>query len=412
MKNNPLAFRNTLRNVLLLFLIATLLVTIFSAVVVYVASFELSKREVDKIVTRMHEDIRYKNGFWDLYYLNSDPLLPGSYSHYILATQGYVIERWRPINGFIDTANLDHILQFQTIQTVTSPANETWRVYSQPLKQGESVVGGIFVSRYIGEGDDIAIIDKRLAQDMQFVKNKVRVNGETIDTSKLDVRETQYDISIKIVDKYNTIVSKTNNSNSIDRAPNYIDSSYVRRQLEAPRYRTIYDSVTNEPFLIVTSSVFDEQNKVVGVIIVGKSLTFLFELLGAYIVAMLLFTLILIPFVVYFYKKRYPGNAVKNISFDTTDGILRIDSSKIEIPGDTHQYHVLYCLFKNEDHMCTAEDISDQFGDADGNIWRRVYDVMLILNKKTEPYLEDKFIIIRNKKFLINPILHTKISKL
>ena len=145
------------------------------------------------------------------------------------------------------------------------------------------------------------------------------------------MRETQYDISIKIVDKYNTIVSKTNNSNSIDRAPNYIDSSYVRRQLEAPRYRTIYDSVTNEPFLMVTSSVRDEQNKVVGVIIVGKSLTFLFELLGTYLLAMFALTLILIPFVVYFYKKRYPGNAVKNISFDTADGILHIDSSKIEI---------------------------------------------------------------------------------
>lgn len=409
---SPMAFRNTLRNVLLLFLMATLLVTLFSSVVVYVASIELSKREVEKIVSRMHEDIRYKNGVWDLYYLNSDPLLPGSYSHYILTTEGYVIERWRPINGFIDTANLEHILQYQTPQTITSPAQENWRVLSQPIKNGNETIGAVFVSRFVDEGNSVPIIDKRLRQDLQYVFQKIKVNGDQIDTTRLDVRQTQYDISIKIVDKYNTVIAKTNNSNSIDRAPNYIDSSYVRREINAKRDRIIYDSITNEPFLLINSPINDEKGEVVGIIIVGKSLLFLYQLVGTYLISMALLTLVSIPFVIYFYKQRYPGNAVKDIRFDSSNGVLHIDGSKIEIPEDTHQYHVLYCLFKNPDHLCTAEDIADQFGDPEGNIWRRVYDVMLILNKKTEAYLDDKFIIIRNKKFLINPHFHRKISSI
>lgn len=412
MAMNPLIFKRSLKNVLLLFLGATLVVTLFSSVVVSVASLQMSKQEVDGIVNRMHENIRYKSGMWDLYYLNSDPLLPGSYTHYILTTQGYVIERWRPINGFIDTANLDHILQFSQPQTVTTPAQEQWRVLSQPVKNGNEVLGAVFVSRFVSETENISVIDKRLRQDLAFAMGKIRVVDDTIDTSALDMRQTQYDISIKIVDKYNTIIAKTNNSNSIDRAPNYIDSSYVRNELKSSRYRMIYDSVSNEPFLIVKSSFLNDNGEAVGVLIVGKSMLFLYKLVGVYLISMGLLTLITVPFVIYFYKKRYPGTGVRKIAFHHEEGILQIDTARIEIPLDTHQYHVLYCLFHSKDMQCSAEDITAAFGEHEGNIWRRVYDVMLVLNKKTEAYLDDKLIVIKNRRFHINPIFHTKITHL
>ncbi|MFA9289037.1 MAG: hypothetical protein ACEQSA_04110, partial [Weeksellaceae bacterium] len=98
-------------------------------------------------------------------------------------------------------------------------------------------------------------------------------------------------------------------------------------------------------------------------------------------------------------------HAVQNYQmyFDPTDGIIHIDKAKIELPLDSHQYHLAVCLFKNPTKPCTAEDVGKEFNEVDGNLWRRVYDAMLIVNKKVEPYTGEKLCVIRNKHFMINP---------
>ncbi|MFA9288887.1 MAG: hypothetical protein ACEQSA_03340, partial [Weeksellaceae bacterium] len=54
------------------------LFVLVSVAIIFFSSLYFSRQQVNEIITRMQEDIRYKDGFWDLYYLDSDPLLPGS----------------------------------------------------------------------------------------------------------------------------------------------------------------------------------------------------------------------------------------------------------------------------------------------------------------------------------------------
>lgn len=380
-----------------------------SAIFIALYSFQYNKSEVEKIITRMYEDINYSNGKWDLFLLNSDPLLPGGESHYIITSEGYVIDRWRPITGYLDTSNIDFILEFQTPETFITPTQEQWRMLSAPIKNGNEIVGAVLVSKYIAEEDNMSIIDKRLKSDLDFVLKRTKVNGEQIDLSGLDIRETQYDVSIKVVDKYNTIITKTNNSNSIDRVPNYIDSSYISTELQSNHTKIIFDKVTNEPFLIVISP-FQNNNETVGIIIVGKSLSFLFSLISLFLLTILLLV-ILFYIIWYIFYRRIHTIMSHEIKFDKEKGMLLIDNNRIEIPDNSHQFHIVSSLFKNPNEPQSAEEITSHFGENEGNIWRRVYDAMLIVNKKVEPSIGHKLIIIRNKKFLINPELQSIIQR-
>lgn len=394
---------------LITFLVIVTICTVLSIVFISIYSFHFNKSEVEAIITRMYEDIDYKNGKWNLFLLNSDPLLPGGESHYIITSEGYVIDRWRPISGYLDTSNIDFILRFQTPETFTTPTQEQWRMLSAPISNNNEIVGAILVSKFIAEEDDMSIIDKRLQNDLDFVIKRTKVNGEQIDLSELDIRETQYDVSIKVVDKYNTIITKTNNSNSIDRVPNFIDSSYVSKELKSNHTKIIFDQVTNEPYLIVISP-FQSNNETVGIIVVGKSLSYLFSLIMLFLISILV--LVILCCVIWFiFYKRIHTIMSHVINFDKEKGLLLIDNDRIEIPNNSHQYHIVSSLFDKPNEPLSAEEITSQFGETEGNIWRRVYDAMLIVNKKVEPYIGHKLIIIRNKKFTINPELRSIIQK-
>lgn len=301
--------------------------TLLSAVFIGLYSFEINRQDLIKIIHRMHEDITFKDNKWNLFYLNSDPLLPGGESHYIISSEGYVIDRWRPISGYLDTSNLEFILKFQTPQTFTTPTQEQWRMLSMPIKNNNEIIGGILVSKFIAEEDNLPVIDKRLEKDMNFVLQKLQIHDETIDVSTLDFRDTQYDISIKVVDKYNNIITKTNNSNSIDRIPNYIDSSYVSKELRSTNVKLIFDENSKEPYLVIISP-FQNNTDIVGMIIVGRSVADVFKLLGLYFLSSLLFISILLG--VWYYFKTKIATEQFTVNFDDKKGFLIINS-KIKI---------------------------------------------------------------------------------
>ncbi|MBP9691193.1 hypothetical protein KBD81_03895 [Candidatus Woesebacteria bacterium] len=375
-----------------------------SAVVFTISSLSHQANELYKVVNRMNDDIRYKDSRWDLFLLNSDPLLPGGESHYIIANDGFVIERWRPIDGLLDTSNLQHILEFTSPKTVTTPSNEKWRVVSVPLRDHNEEIGAVFVSRHMGEGDNIDIADRRLERDLDWALNNITVQNGQIDVSMLDLRQTQYDTSLKVVDRYNQILAKTNNSNAIERAPTYIDTSYLREFLDG-KTPYIYWS-KSIPYLVLAEPVQTEQNETVGVIVVARSQQSLLNTIFQYIVVIVVFILILIPLYMFWQRRMTTQEPIRTISFDPQDCKIRVGKQLVDIPEDTHQFHIVSALFSNPSKDWSAEEIAKKFDEeSEQHLWRRVYDAMLIVNKKGEPFIGTKLIVIKDKKFLLNPKL-------
>jgi hypothetical protein len=404
--------RNLLLNPLLYATIGTLFFALIGGFMIYFSSLQYTKNELNRIVKRMHEGIQYENGAWNLFYLDSDPELPGSNPHYILSANGYVIERWRPISGYLDTANLDYILSFSAPQTVTTPLKEKWRVFTRPIKNENDTVGGILVARYISDEENTQLTDQKILHNMKLIESKLKFKNDSIDVSALDFRNTNYDIAVKIVDKYNQLLAKTNNSNSKDRAPNYIDKSYVRQEIRSKGEKILRDSKTHEPFLVMNSPIYDKSNRPVGTIIVAKSLSFLEYILKSYLLSALALSAIILPITWYidFLIKNHARSSV--ISFNKTQGILFIESTPVEIPINSHQYHLTRLLFENPGKAVDADEISVHFEepeDQEGSLRRKVYDAMLLVNKKVEPLINGKLFVIQNKQFVINPEYLTNI---
>jgi hypothetical protein len=84
-------------------------------------------------VKRIKEDVLFENGKWNMYKYNADPNLPDTYPLYILATDGFVIDRWKPVKGYLDVSDFKHLLMFNSPQTITTPTNQSWRIFSKPI---------------------------------------------------------------------------------------------------------------------------------------------------------------------------------------------------------------------------------------------------------------------------------------
>ncbi len=388
------------------FSIVTLLYILFvgiSSGIIFVVSIRINNAELESVINRIKEDIRYRDGVWDMSYLNSDPELPTTHSHYIVTTDGYVIERWRAINGFMNTSDMNYLLQFETPQTIVAPTQEKWRMVSWPIRDGDQTLGVFAFGHHISIEDDLAVIDDKLNEEMKFVMSKTVVQDGRIDASKLDIRQTQYDISFKLVDRHNNVLVKTNNSNSIERTPNYLDRSYVADEIENTGFRIIRDAVTRKPFLIVSSPVLGEKNAPVGVVIVGKSLSELQNLLFIYMTVHGILLLIAAPLLWFLYKQVTHKPMIRHLHFDTENGIIEINNESVEIPRDTNQFVLSRLIFKQPMKGWEVDEVATHFDDKKGNVWRKVYDAMLLVNKRVEPLLHDKLVMVADKKFCMNP---------
>ena len=118
-----------------------------------------SVRDIEKrlmnLTERVEDGLRYRNGSWDTSRYTSDPTTPhpsGSSGFstplYIIGVDGFVIERNAPIKGLLDTADFNHLMAFQTPQTIKIITNEQWRIVSRPIIQGNRTQGIIVVSVY------------------------------------------------------------------------------------------------------------------------------------------------------------------------------------------------------------------------------------------------------------------------
>ncbi len=412
-----------IKKLALVFVVLFLLQFIVEGFILRRIALNQTEQQLKKSIARVKEDITYNNNRWDMRRYNADPNVPDSYPLYILSTDGFILDRWKPVRGYLDVSDIKHLLTYQPPKTINTPTGQTWRVFSKPIVQNGETLGVVTVGAFEPQGN-ISDIDSQLENVASFVFSKITIQNGQIEAKNLDVRDVSYNISFQVVDKYNRILSKNNNTNSIDRIPNYIDLSYIGEELNSSPIKQVQDSVTRESFLIATEPIVNKQQTVIGLIVMGKSILSINQIYYTYFVTEAVtagITIIIALYIAYRLIKNYLKNAphkqiekkeeVEKISFDKKASVLHVGSQEIAIPYGTNQYYFLEALFSNSKKHWEVDELLERFGeDPFSNNWRKVYDAMTILNKKAAEFLPTKLITLQDKTYYINPQLLPKLT--
>lgn len=408
--------------------IFTLIVIIFGAIVTYQNSIKRARNYAQDTTQRVKEDIKYSNGSWDTSSFNSDTVIPDVNPLYVITSDGFVIERWKPINGLLDEAEFSRLLSYEKPETIKTITNENWRIFSKSIINDGDVVGVITVTAYKPEINDLPKLDTQLKDTVSLIKSELSINNDNIYVDKIDSRQIPYNITFQIVNRFNKLLIHNDNTSSISRSPSFIDSSYVESMLNGKQEQYIRDSVAHNTFLVRTTPILDKKYKVVGIIVTGTPITtfgtyfYNNRLISIFISFLLLFGLHPIIFLL---TKRYKQKVIDEINskrnnylpdsilFNKETSMLIIDNHEIQIPYATYQYYFCKTLFSKPQKRWETDEIIEKFGeDFNARNWRKVYDTMVLLNKKTNKILSNKFFLIEDKTFKINPYYLSKIKHL
>lgn len=414
------------KRIFLSLLISYILLVLIGSGAIYYVYIEDTETAINWMIQRISDDITYANGGWDNATYMSDSAIPGRFRVSIFTTDGAVIERWRPIAGFLDTSDFKRLMEYEKPQTVQAITNQEWRMYSKPIKNKNNDTIGVITTSYFAPSEStINEIDKKLEDVATYVSKLIIVDNDEINAEKVSSRLTPYDISFQIVDQYNRIVYKDRNANSNNQTPDFIDPSYVKKEIHNTSPRQIQDGNSGNRILVISKPIINGNNTPVGVIVVGTTIESLYTILKGYFLVVTL-GIIPISFGIWIIISRYitkhsskgiqtkllKASEVKRIVFSKHDGTLQINEHTIQMTYATNQYYMCLTLFSSPKKKWENDELLEKFGEENSkNGWRKVYDAMSAINSKTAGYMTEKLIVIDNKTYKINPLLVNKITK-
>lgn len=408
-------------SLLLCFLVIQIIISFFFLRQI---SFQHIKDKLNSLVHSIDQDIKFRNSKWDISLYNSDPTTPhpsGSSGFstplYIITSEGFVIERNRPISGVLDSSDYKHLMLFQKPQTFTTVTNERWRVLSKPIIRNGKTYGVIMVSYYNPQDDSLTRIDQTLQENLTFIDNKVELQNNSLNIQKVDIRNVHYDVAFEIVTTFNKVL--LNNG----RIPTFIDVSYIDKEIHNKQTRIVKDNVSNEEFYIHSKVLKDPQNNPFGIIILAESINSINNMLKDYILFSVIFSgIIIIPFTFFVsnyvlkekneaienYKKTLSASVLpKQLCFNAKGKCIQVENERVDIPFPSNQYFLCENLFSKPHKVWTQEELMNKLAEKGEEHSRKLYDASLALNKKF-PF---KLIDYKDKTYKINSDLLPYITK-
>lgn len=401
---------------------------VVGSVVIHRAALGYVESSLRDLTQRVQADVQFENGSWDITKYNADPEIPGANRLYVFANDGFVIDRWRPINDYMNVSDSRQLLAYKTPQTLRTITNQTWRMYSLPVVDGEVTLGVITVSYFNPNEAELDELDQKLRDAALGIRNQLEIRGSEIDASNLDSRHAPFDISFQVVNHYNRIVDKSGNANSMGGAPDFIDATYVQRALSrASEARKVTDSQGGQTFLALSEPLRDAQGNTRGVVIAARSIDGAFHVRKAYILASIVLgvaTLLVWSVLRAIRRNKKPKNPamptrspqpdttqLKTIRFLKKDCTVILGGQKVSFTYASNQYYMCQALFSAPKKKWETDELIEKFGENhDSSSWRKVYDAAAAINKKTAPALGPKLIVTSNKTYQINPTLSNKIQ--
>lgn len=399
------------------------MVAIAGAATIRWAATGYTEQRLNQIGQRVADSIKFDQEKWDISNYILDETTPGAYRLYIFANDGFVVERWRPISGYLNIANFRNLMRYEQPRTVETITNQKWRIYSKPITEGGDHVGVVTVASLNPDGSSLDLLDKTLHENAAKIIEQLQVNDGKIATTNLNPAQISPNITFQVVNKYDRILAKTNSRKSLDSIPDFISTSYVQRSLDT-RLAKISDNETGEPFLVSSRPIIDQNGQNRGVVIVAGPVAYLNHILAKYILvnvilgAALLISLILAGLL----KNKKSGREqqssqtnrthepINEIRFDKKECLLKINGRDIQLTYATNQYYLCVALFSARKKAWETDELIEKFGEPlDNNSWRKVYDAVANVNKKAATAMEQKLVVVNNKTYRLNPDLLDKI---
>lgn len=385
--------------------------------------------DLKNLTSRISQELTYQNGTWNTSRYTSDPLTPHpsgssgfSTSLYIIANDGFVIERNAPIPGLLDSSDFAHLTTFTQPQTIKIVSNEQWRLLSQPIQDKGKTIGVVVVSLYNPDQLIQTNVDEKLRKNIRYIQSKLLITNGDIHTDKIDIRNIDYDISFEVVTNFNKVL--LNNG----RMPTYIDKSYVYNELQTKNHeRFVIDNVSHTTYKAVSELIKDTNGNTAGIIIAGQKTSFITDIImqSTPLVAVLSLVIFgIVSVLTELYRKHIVQDAIaeykkqKNtkamptkIQFNKKTSKIHIDNHTIEIPYASNQFYLCKTIFSDVKKRWEVDEILEAFGhDTVPENWRKVYDSMILVNKKTEIYMPAKLIELKDKTYQLNPSLMPMVS--
>jgi len=376
-------------------------------------------------VARVESDQIYKDNRWDTTgYVNDDQMPTSSGPLYIITSDGFVIERYSAINGFLDTSRFEYALSFTTPQTITTPANEVWRMYSKPITKNNVTVGTVIVGYYQPDSEATQNIDKQLVTGANQLVSEITVdNNSQINVQNIDSRSISVFLSYGIVDQFNkSLESSGPPPGYIDRVDGGILANYQSGKMES-----VKDSKTGELFQIYMKPITDSTGKVAGYIVAASSLKQVNQVLRYQLIftgiaggTIAVLTILLLAYLLRHelakMAEEIKGRLQKGLSlpggksgliFDPDKSIIRFEDKTIKVPYDSLQYEICKVLFSKPQKRWELDEIMDKMGEEYSDempkkVWRKFYDAVRLLNEKSKQDLGANIIIAESKTFRVN----------
>ncbi len=367
---------------------------------------------------RVLEDIHYTEGQWNSSALFNDKQIPTDSPLYVITKEGFVISRRLPIHGFLDVSDIRFSSSFTIPQTITTPINEQWRLYSRAIIHNKQVLGSVVVGYHQPEMASLQEIDYQLRLVAEQLLSKVTLDNQSVSLNPFDERSIPSRIAFEIVTTGNrSLVS----SGSL---PNYIDRSYVG-DLLTTKLLTVQDSETNEPFLVAVSPVISDTGEAVGTVVSAVSLRQfhgeVWNQLFFSVIAGGLFAGALLLGVVFLLRGSKQGGVrvevkttllqenedkMQQIEFDKEVSQVVFYGKILKIPYASNQYQVCKVLFSNPKKRWEYDEILDKMlgEDSFGQVkvsWRKVYDAVRAVNRKSQQTLGIEIIDVDAKTFKV-----------
>lgn len=352
------------------------------------------------------------DGSWNISQYNADEQTPHPHGSsgfpdplYIFSTSGYVIERNRPIPGYLDLADFEKVGVYDTASTVQSETGENWRILSRPVTLTSGTRAVILVSVLDPDSVDQSILDRNLEDALDYIGERVTEVPEA--SVRIEPSEIPYNIAYEVITERNIVLS--NNG----RIPTFIDPSYVERLLQGGQ-RTYFEHSTGAFEYVVRIHPLVRDGRSVGVVVIGKSLQPLLSIVMSsflwYLGVMIAIGIILSLRATYYLRshRRSPfwmlfegSDSPQRIKFRTKEGMLTVDSTPIPIPPGTLQHALCTKLFVDPSRVWTVDELTKLIPDELLSTRRSLYDSILLINKKSGI----KLIEYKDRNILLNPDL-------
>ena len=400
---------------------------IIGGLVIYLGGLAQTNDYIQAISSRAREDITFVDHTWNTARYDSDPEIPGNYRIYVITKDGFVIDRWRPIPGYLDTSDFRQLLSYQKATTIHTITGQDWRMLSLPIRHNGNTVGVISVGRIISDVEPgVILVDQELRASAVELMEQLAIDDNALDVSQINVRSIPFTISFQVVDQYNRIQLKSDTANSIDRLPNYIDPSYIADNLNHSFTKFVQAANSSERYLVQSTALHDASGSPIGTIIVARTITPYLDLLNNYLIAGTITGALLLGTVI-FIMKRFNGallhvsdeplqllkdDEIREISFVKDECLLVINDQEIAVTYATNQYYMCLALFSRPSKKWETDELVEHFGIDHGvEAWRKLYDAMSSINKKCHMVMETNLIIASNKTYRINPALTSVVVK-